>query len=205
VPSSASSRNLQYPLFPSRTSSNCFRLLSGISPTYFLLFIFPSLTYFRRQSLRRMWQIKLNFFPYMECRIFFSLTLCNIFLIPHTVGPPDRFCLQRKHLKWGKKLSGKRNDVLFFPLHFHIAVHQSSKPLWPCLLLQVKRLSHTLHYPTAVCGSLFRNTHSIVKAELSIAQKGTYYCEVCYKSTFEYLTFSEDGFLNVAINYITAR
>jgi len=54
------------------------------------------------------------------------------------------------------------------------------------------RLSHTLRYPTAVPVFRSQNTHSIVKVEILTSQKETYYCEVFYKSTFEYFTFSDD-------------
>ena len=74
---------------------------------------------------------------------FFSLTLCYIFFISHTIGPTDWFCLQRKHLARGNKLSRKRKCVLLFPFHFHIVIYQSFKPLWPCLLIEVKQDYHT--------------------------------------------------------------
>jgi hypothetical protein len=57
-----------------------------------------------------------------------------------------------------------------------------------------ERLSHTLHYPTAVLVFRSRNIHSIVKVEILTAQKETYYCEVCYRLTFDYFTFSDDIF-----------
>jgi len=57
-----------------------------------------------------------------------------------------------------------------------------------------ERLSHFLHYPTAVLDFRSRNTHSIVKVEIWTAQKETSYCDVCYKSTFDYFIFSDDVF-----------
>ena len=74
VRSRASSFKWQYPLLSLRSSSSFLRLLAtSISP-----FIFPSITCFRRQFLRKMWPIQLAFrFP-ISCRIFLcSLTLNN--------------------------------------------------------------------------------------------------------------------------------
>jgi hypothetical protein len=54
VRSSASSFNLQYPLFSLRSSSSCLRLLPRHLVTSILPSIFPSITCFRRQFLREM-------------------------------------------------------------------------------------------------------------------------------------------------------
>jgi hypothetical protein len=53
---SASSFNFQYPLVSLRSSSSCLRLLPRLPVTSILPSIFPSITCFRRQFLRKMWQ-----------------------------------------------------------------------------------------------------------------------------------------------------
>ena len=77
---SALSFNSQYPLISSRSSSSCLRLLPGPP----LLSIFPSITCFRRQFLRKMWPIQLAFLLFIVCRIFLSSWLCvTLFHFPH--------------------------------------------------------------------------------------------------------------------------
>jgi hypothetical protein len=50
------------------------------SSSYFLPFMFPSVTCFRRQFLRKMWPIQLAFFRLIICRTFlFFLTVFNTF------------------------------------------------------------------------------------------------------------------------------
>jgi hypothetical protein len=70
VRSRASSFKCEYPLLSLRSSSSFLRLLlphllvTSVSP-----FIFPSITCFRRQFLRKMWPIQLAFRFLIECRI----------------------------------------------------------------------------------------------------------------------------------------
>jgi hypothetical protein len=76
--SSASSFNFQYPIVSLRSSSSCLCLISHLHITSILLSIFPSVSYFRKQFLRKMWPIQLVFLPFIVCRIFLSsLTVCN--------------------------------------------------------------------------------------------------------------------------------
>jgi hypothetical protein len=72
--SRASSFKSEYPLLSLRASSSFFHLLvTSISP-----FIFPSITCFRRQFLRKMLPILLAFHLLISCRTFLcSLTLSN--------------------------------------------------------------------------------------------------------------------------------
>jgi hypothetical protein len=70
--SSAFSFHLQHPLFSSRSSSSCFRLLPPLPVTYIFTFIIPSTKCFRRQFLRKMWPIQLSFIPFIVCRKLFS-------------------------------------------------------------------------------------------------------------------------------------
>jgi hypothetical protein len=78
IRSSGFSFNLQHPLFPSRSSSSRFRLLPPLPVTYIFTFIFHSIKCFRRQFLRKMWEIQLSFLPFIVCRTLFSfLNLCN--------------------------------------------------------------------------------------------------------------------------------
>ena len=58
---SASSFNFQYPSFSFKSSSSCLRLLPYLAVTYILPSMFPSITCFIRQFLRKMWPIQLAF------------------------------------------------------------------------------------------------------------------------------------------------
>ena len=76
--SRASSFKWQYPLLSLRSSSSFLRLLPRLLVTSISPFIFPSITCFRRQFLRKMWPIQLAFRFHISCRIFLcSLTLSN--------------------------------------------------------------------------------------------------------------------------------
>ena len=61
VRSSVSSFSSQYPAFPLRSSSSWLRLLPRLTVTSILCCIFPSITCFRREFLRKMWPIQLAF------------------------------------------------------------------------------------------------------------------------------------------------
>jgi hypothetical protein len=74
----ASSFKLEYPLLSPRSSSNFLRLLPRLLVTSIRPFIFPSITSFRSQFLRKIWSIQLAFRFLISCRIFLcSLTLSN--------------------------------------------------------------------------------------------------------------------------------
>ena len=74
----ASSFKWEYPLLSLRSPSSFLRLLPRLLATSISPFIFPSITYFRRQFLRKMWPIQLAFRFHISCRIFLcSLTLSN--------------------------------------------------------------------------------------------------------------------------------
>ena len=78
VRSRASSFKWEYPLLSLRSSSSFLRLLLRLLATSISSFIFPSITCFRRQFLRKMWSIQLAFHFLISCRIFLcSLTLSN--------------------------------------------------------------------------------------------------------------------------------
>ena len=78
VRSKASSFNWQYPLLSLRSSSSFLRLHPHLLVTSICPFIFPSVTCYRRQFLRKMWPIKLAFRFLISCRIFLcSSTLSN--------------------------------------------------------------------------------------------------------------------------------
>jgi len=59
VRSRASSFKWEYPLLSLRSSSSFLRLLPRLFATSIFPFIFPSITCFRRQFLRKMWPIQL--------------------------------------------------------------------------------------------------------------------------------------------------
>ena len=70
----ASSFKWEYPLLSLRSSSSFLRLLPRLLATFIYPFIFPSITCFRRQFLRKMWPIQLAFRFLISCRIF----LCSL-------------------------------------------------------------------------------------------------------------------------------
>jgi len=73
-----SSFKWEYPLLSLRSSSSFLRLLPRLLATSISPFIFPSITCFRRQFLRKMWPIQLAFGFLISCRVFLcSLTLSN--------------------------------------------------------------------------------------------------------------------------------
>jgi len=78
VRSRASSFKWEYPLLSLRSSSSFLRLLPRLLVTSISPFIFPSISYFKRQFLRKMWPIQLAFLYLISRRIFLcSLTLSN--------------------------------------------------------------------------------------------------------------------------------
>jgi hypothetical protein len=86
VRSGASSFYWEYPLLSLRSSSSFLRLIRHLPVTSIPHFIFPSITCFRRQFLRKMWPIQLAFRLLISCRIFLcSLTLRNTFYLTWSV------------------------------------------------------------------------------------------------------------------------
>ena len=78
VRSIASSFNLHYLLFSLSSPSSCSHLLHHLPVTSIIPSIYHSVTYFRRQFLRKMWPIQLAFPLIIVCTIFLSyLALCN--------------------------------------------------------------------------------------------------------------------------------
>ena len=76
--SRASSSKWEHPFLSLRSSSSFLRLLPCLLVTSISPFIFPSITCFRRQFLRKMWPIQLAFRFLIACRIFLcSLTWSN--------------------------------------------------------------------------------------------------------------------------------
>ena len=69
VQSRVSSFNWQYPLLSLKPFSSFLRLLPPVLVTSICLFIFLSITCFRRQFLRKMWPIQLAFRFLISCRI----------------------------------------------------------------------------------------------------------------------------------------
>ena len=79
VRSSAFSFKWEYPLLSLRSSRSFLHLLPRLLVTSISHFIFPSITCFRRQFLRKMWPIQLGFRFLISCRIFLcSLTYLKI-------------------------------------------------------------------------------------------------------------------------------
>ena len=77
----ASSFKWQYPRLSLRSSSSSLRLLPRHLVTSISPFIFPSITCFRRQFLRKMWPTQLAFRFLISCRLF----LCSLTLICYRI------------------------------------------------------------------------------------------------------------------------
>ena len=89
---SMSSLNFQYPFFSLRLSSSrgCLRFLPRLLVTSVLLSVFPSVTSFRRQFLRKMWPIQLAFLLCIAvCTIFLFLSLCDSSSLLNKIGSTD--------------------------------------------------------------------------------------------------------------------
>jgi len=82
VLSRASSFKLEYPVLFLSSSSSFLRLLPRLLATSISPFIFPSITCFRKQFLRKMCPIQLAFRFLISYRIF-------LFFISHMIGPTD--------------------------------------------------------------------------------------------------------------------
>ena len=80
VRSRASSFKWEYPLLSLRSSSSFLRLLPRLPVTSIPPFIFPSITRWRRQFLRKMWPIQFAFRLLISCRIFFCSLTTSSFL-----------------------------------------------------------------------------------------------------------------------------
>ena len=85
--SRVSSFKWEYPLLSLRPFSSFLRLLPLLLVTSISPFIFPSITCFRRQFLRKMWSIQLAFRFLISCRIF----LCSL-------TPIDNLLYKRNNL-----------------------------------------------------------------------------------------------------------
>ena len=70
--SSASSLNFQYPLVSQRSSSSCSRLLPRLPITCSPPSMFPSITYSRRQFVRKTWTKPFSLFLSISCTVFLS-------------------------------------------------------------------------------------------------------------------------------------
>ena len=75
VRSRASSFKWEYPVLSSRSSSSLLHLLPRLLVTSVFPFIFPSITCFRRQFLRKMWPIQLAFRFLISCYFHFLIPL----------------------------------------------------------------------------------------------------------------------------------
>jgi hypothetical protein len=116
--SSASSFNLQCPVFPLRSSTNCLRLLPRFPLTSILPSIFPSITCFRRQFLRKMWPTQLAYLLFIVRKdLPFLLDPFKYHFILHTIGPSTA-----SHFKTLQAL------ILYFPKCPSFSTIQSYDP-----------------------------------------------------------------------------
>ena len=93
VRSRASSFKWEYPLLSLRPSSSFLRLLPRLLITSISPFIFPSITCFRRQFLRKMWPTQLAFRFLISCRIS-ALQTINTILQYTNLRCKTRKCLR---------------------------------------------------------------------------------------------------------------
>ena len=85
-----SSFNSQYLILSLKSSTSYLLILPRLPVTSILPSIYPSITCFRRQLLRKIWPIQLAFRLCTVCRIFLSSsTLRKIFFDSRTIGPTD--------------------------------------------------------------------------------------------------------------------
>ena len=106
VRSRASSFKWEYPLLSLRSSSSFLRLLPRLLATSISPFIFPSVTCFRRQLLRKMWPIQLAFRFLISCRIFpCSLTVSNTSLF---LTWSVQLIFSIYEILWGKYFTAKQ-------------------------------------------------------------------------------------------------
>jgi len=115
--SRASSFKWEYPLLSLRSSSSFLRLLPRLPVTSISPFIFPSITRCRRQFLRKMWPIQLDFRLLISCRIFLcSLTLSNtrhVFKVRSSLKLPPIGCTVRERACAGSYVCSLANVCHF--------------------------------------------------------------------------------------------
>ena len=117
VRSRASSFKWEYPLLSLRSSSTFLRLLPRLLVTSISPFIFPSITCFRRQFLRKMWPIQLAYRFLISCRIFLcSLTLSNTSSFLTWSVQLISFC------SWKQKFYLQTKHYFVFPLQLYCNV-----------------------------------------------------------------------------------
>ena len=154
VRSRASSFKWEYPLLSLRSFSSFLRLLPRLLVTSITSFIFPSITYFRRQFLRKMWPIQLAFRFLISCRIFLcSLTLSStssfltwsvqlIFSILLHPSPAPHFKTFQVFLIWCPK-RGRTKWTILNRISVSL-LHGASFCIWSPYVLCVITLSRKL-------------------------------------------------------------
>ena len=108
VRSRASSFKWEYPLLSLRSSSSFLPFLPRFLVISISPFIFPSITCFRRQFLRKMWPIQLAFRFLISCRIFLC-TLTNIMCFSSGFSSPLCFIQMRV----GKSVKTQLSNVIY--------------------------------------------------------------------------------------------
>ena len=106
VRSRASSFKLEYPLISLRSSSSFLRLLPRLPVTSIPPFIFPSITRWRRQFLRKMWPIQFACRLHISCRMF----LCSLTL---SLSDDNKIILQTGH-------DSTFPDIFYYITHCYI-------------------------------------------------------------------------------------
>jgi hypothetical protein len=130
--SRASSFKWEYPILSPRSYSNFLRLLPRLLVTSIRPFIFPSITCFRRQFLRKIWPIQLAFRFLISCRIFLcSLTLSNTSFLTWSV----QLIFSIRHI------FHNTIQCLFGPRHFTTRLTQC----WLVTYFTTQRSVHWVH------------------------------------------------------------
>ena len=143
--------NFQYLLASLSSSSNCLRRLPRLRATP----IFPSITCFRRQFLRKMCPIHVAFLLFFVCRMFLStLTLCNTFF----------FSNDRSNRSYVRLQKGYNNN------------YNNSYITCSTVLLGKLRASQDIHriLMNTKIHSSFNNTHTHTHTQWTLALVQTY-------------------------------
>jgi hypothetical protein len=134
VRSRASSFKWEYPLLFLRSSSSLVRLLHRLLVTPISPFIFPLISSFRKQFLRKMWPNKLAFRFLISCRIVLcSLTVSN-----------QLYSIYESKIYYIKTLK----------MFLHISILRSSSGSAHCSLLKLNVKMWICRYVYQWCGSV---------------------------------------------------
>ena len=124
VRSKASSFKWEYPLLSLRISSSFLRLLPCLLVTYISPFIFPSITCFRRQFLRKMWPVHWYIMLKYAFRLRFTLVILSLVTAGYRSFENRSFLVFHGiFLIWGKFLWAYGNTLPSWKLYQQVIHH----------------------------------------------------------------------------------